>query len=237
MIKQKISYQNSIKLLKRIVESDILTVSWKAEKDRVTFKNEAEGWEAFFKYPALFPKSSGFKETELGKYCENIEIELPFCALILIQAGSASLGVFDDEGDLLLHKGIQKYMVRKKRGKSQLTYLRQKGKSRYGSRLRLQEGLEFFEEINRKLLLWKEELNLCEHWFYAADVRLWNELFNSKEKPFFERGDNRFKKIPFDVNIPKFKELSRIYYLLKSGFLEYKEEKEELVYKSLNLQY
>lgn len=46
--------------------------------------------------------------------------------VLLIQAGSAALGIWDNL-ELMEHKVITKYMIRKKRGKAQMTYLKTKG--------------------------------------------------------------------------------------------------------------
>ena len=48
-------------------------------------------------------------------------------------------------------------MVRKKRGVSQIKHLKTKGKSRAGSRVRLAETEEFFENINGRLQDYFEE--------------------------------------------------------------------------------
>ncbi|RYZ88567.1 MAG: hypothetical protein EOP04_09095, partial [Proteobacteria bacterium] len=81
--------------------------------------------------------------------------------LILMQAGRASVAVgLADE--ILVSKQIQKYMVRKTQGRAQLNYLNEKGKSRLGSRIRLRQSEEFFEEINARLVLYAKEFELSQ---------------------------------------------------------------------------
>ena len=70
--------------------------------------------------------------------------------LILIKAGMASVAFFDN-GNMADHKVFRAYMVRKKQGKSQLKYLKTKGKSRAGSRVRLAESEAFFSSINERV--------------------------------------------------------------------------------------
>src|SRR5690606_20973815 len=73
--------------------------------------------------------------------------------LLMIRSGIASVGYFED-GNNMDHKVFRAYMVRKKQGMSQIKYLKTKGKSRAGSRVRLAETVAFFEEINHRLQLY-----------------------------------------------------------------------------------
>jgi hypothetical protein len=114
--------------------------------------------------------------------------------VLLIKSGIASVAFFEN-GELLDHKVFRAYMVRKKQGKSQIKYLKTKGKSRAGSRIRLQETLDFFEEINLRLRSYFEE--------YRVDIIAMNSskillpyLFQSKTKTPFEKKDSRVYKIP-----------------------------------------
>src|SRR5687767_1115631 len=58
--------------------------------------------------------------------------------ILLVQSGSCAVGYFEN-GINLDHKVFRAYMVRKKRGVSQIKHLKTKGKSRAGSRVRLAE--------------------------------------------------------------------------------------------------
>lgn len=166
--------------------------------------------------PLVFPKPEN--GVTLAQYVSTAQKTPQAYTVILIQAGAAALGCFEKAG-VKKHKALTKYMVRKKRGKSQLTYLRQKGKSRAGSRIRLRESVEFFEEINSRLTLWQDDLETSANIFYSCPIRLLNELFLSKTAPPFDRQDHRLKKIPFHAHPPTHKELMRINYLLTSGYL------------------
>lgn len=170
----------------------------------------------FFKIPTLFPAPE--ISEPLPDYIKKVPGTPPSYILYLVQAGAAALGCFE-KGEAIKHKTLTKYMVRKKQGKSQLTYLRQKGKSRAGSRIRLKESLEFFEEINRKLTDWKEDISKADLIFYSCPIRLTNELYLAKTPLPFERNEKRLKKIPFHVKTPNHKELMHINYLINSGYL------------------
>ena len=170
----------------------------------------------FFKLPPLFPEPE--ISEPLMDYIKKVPETPPPYFLYLVQAGAAALGYFK-KGEAIKHKTLTKYMVRKKQGKSQLTYLRQKGKSRAGSRIRLKESLEFFEGINHRLIDWKEHINKAAFIFYSCPIRLTNELYLARTPPPFERKDKRLKKIPFHVKTPNHKELMHINYLINSGYL------------------
>lgn len=170
----------------------------------------------FFKLPFLFPEPE--TSEPLKDYMNKVSKVPPPYILYLIQAGAAALGCFE-KGEVIKHKSLTKYMVRKKQGKSQLTYLRQKGKSRAGSRIRLKKSLEFFEEINNRLIDWKEHINRSDFIFYSCPIRLTNEMYLSRAPTPFEKKDKRLKKIPFHVKTPNHKELIHINYLLNSGYL------------------
>ena len=90
-------------------------------------KNNEES--LYFKLPPLFPEPE--TSEPLLDYIKKVPRTPPTYTLYLIQAGAADFGCFE-KAEVIKHKTLTKYMVRKKQGKSQLTYLRQKGKSRAG---------------------------------------------------------------------------------------------------------
>ena len=134
--------------------------------------------------------------------------------VILIQAGHAAIGYFE-ENELVLHKVITRYMVRGN-GKAQHTYLKTRGKSKAGSRIRLAQTLDFFEEINQKIDEWAI-IDDCQKILYSASIPLWNMLFESKVASVFEKTDKRLLKIPLDVDIPNHAELLRIGEMMQEG--------------------
>ncbi len=169
--------------------------------------------------PFLIPP----KDFSVKDYLGNLDYGVGSQLLILIQAGAAALGIWKD-GELCQHKVITKYMVRKKQGKAQITYMNQKGKSRAGSRIRLRESMDFFVEINEKLEQWEEDIAECEQLLYSCTVRLWREVFVCKTPPPFDKNDERWRKIPLDVRVPNFKELKHVFYVLSHGSVEAEDE-------------
>ncbi len=153
----------------------------------------------------LFPEI----QTDLKTYLDELPEEPPDYVVVLMRAGTASLGFFV-EGELEAHKVIRKYMVRKSQGRMQIAYLNAKGKSRAGSRVRLRESVEFFEEINAKLTDWFEEFGDPGIIFHSCPVRLKSYWFGSKVEPPFTSEDERLVHIPHHVHQPDHEELLRV---------------------------
>lgn len=175
----------------------------------------------YLRLPFSFPELN--TEKTFNQFVKAVPEKFPQPYIVLlIRAGNSSLGYFE-KGKNIKHKVIRKYMVRKKQGKSQLTYLKRKGKSRLGSRIRLAQAGKFFEEINELLIEWNSikknnELKI----FYSCPIRLWSYLFKTNPIPPFDKRDNRLIKIPFNVYKPNMKELKRINYILNNGVIFYK---------------
>jgi hypothetical protein len=212
--KKRLSYPESYTMLLELSRQENISFERAGKNTFLLSKDNEES--LFFKLPPLFPEPEICEP--LPDYIRKVPETPPPYILYLVQAGAAALGYFE-KGEAVKHKTLNKYMVRKKQGKSQLTYLRQKGKSRAGSRIRLKESLEFFEEINHKLIDWKEHINKAAFIFYSCPIRLTNELYLARTPPPFERNDKRLRKIPFHVKTPNHKELMHINYLINSGYL------------------
>ncbi len=127
--------------------------------------------------------------------------------ILLIQAGHAALG-YVQEGELVLHKVITRYMVRGN-GRAQIGYLKTRGKSKAGSRVRLSQSLDFIEAINEKIEEWAV-LDDCEFIFHSASIQLWQMLFSSKVPCPFDKKDPRLRSIALDVQVPNLEELHRV---------------------------
>ncbi|GMQ23856.1 hypothetical protein Aoki45_05380 [Algoriphagus sp. oki45] len=136
-------------------------------------------------------------------------------ALALIKSGQAALGYFH-RGKLEDHKVFRAYMVRKKQGKSQIKHLKTKGKSRAGSRIRLEETQRFFEEINERLNAYDHQF-LLDFWGISCSKTLWPFLFSSSNPPPFSSDSRQLIELPFHVSQASFEELQQAGKLL-SGF-------------------
>jgi hypothetical protein len=160
-----------------------------------------------FEFRPPLPLSPLPAETaDLSAYAAELPDFIPNYLIVLMQAGHAALGYFE-EGEVYFHKVISKYMVRKKQGKAQLKHLNQKGKSRAGSRIRLANTQRFFEDISDKLHEWLPSIENLNRILFSASPTLWAMLFEAKNPPPFDQRDRLLVKIPLDVGIPKYEEL------------------------------
>ncbi|MEO0470354.1 MAG: hypothetical protein AAF206_12075 [Bacteroidota bacterium] len=201
-----LSYEESLDFLREVeVEAgQRLEVDSKKHKLFLQTTDRSPIWR--FRLPLPMPAIS--EAFDLSTYLIDQEEEPRPYVIAIIQAGAAALGYFE-EGEVLHHKVIKKYMKRHKRGKSQITYLNTRGKSKAGSRIRLANTVRFFEEINERLTLWEETFE-PERILYSCSPQLWGLMFQSKVSPPFEKDDTRLVKIPMDVHIPSFEEMLRV---------------------------
>ena len=189
-------------------------LEWDREKMKVEGRNAA-GDPFEFRMPWSFPLPEA--EQSLADYLEELPYSPPPYLLILIQAGHSAMGYFED-GEVMHHKVIKKYMVRAGQGKAQIGYLSTRGKSKAGSRIRLANSVRFFEDINEKITEWCV-VDEVERILVSCPIRLMSLWFGSKTPPPFEREDPRFRKIPLDVHRPDHEELLRVNRVGLGGYL------------------
>lgn len=139
--------------------------------------------------------------------------ELPSCCIVLMRAGASAIGLWHGE-TLIAHKALKKYVVRG-HGKAQTSHLATKGKSRYGSRLRLQNAKRQLEETNERLADWWRDHGCPDIVLYAAPDRLWSDVFAATPKPPFAR--EHAVRIPMHVYTPDHEELLRVRRLALRG--------------------
>jgi len=144
----------------------------------------------------------------LWSYVERLPeyLELPDWSVLLMEAGRAAVG-FVEQGKVVKHKNIRKYMVRKKQGKAQLTHLKTKGKSRYGSRLRLKEAEAYFDEILERLTA--DPHNKSPFVFYHCPVRLKACLNEAAEHMGIDLAASTWRRLAVNVREASFDELKR----------------------------
>jgi hypothetical protein len=162
--------------------------------------------------PLLQPLPSG--GWDLARYIESLEAPTGKVFVLLLQAGACAMGFWRD-AVLAHHKVIKKYVVRGQ-GRAQPAYLKTRGKSRYGSRLRLRNAENLLSEASAKMAEWWEEEGPAERVFASCPVRLWPELFaGDPPPPFPQRGFHT--RIPLAVRVPSFAELQRVWWHLSHG--------------------
>ncbi len=134
--------------------------------------------------------------------------------VILMQAGAVSLGLFEG-GQAVATKTLKKYVVRGK-GKAQPTHLKTRGKSRYGSRLRLQNAQSLLEESAERLTQWWHEGGPMERVFLGVPTRLWAD-FQRHPLPAQLHQRAALTRIPLDLPRPTTELLLRTYRALEHG--------------------
>lgn len=134
--------------------------------------------------------------------------------VLLVRAGAAALGLWHD-GELRAHKTFARYVVRGS-GRAQPTHLKTKGKSRYGSRLRLQNAQRLLAEVNERVAAWWDAVVGFDAVYLACPERIWPELRRAEPVPRFD-GVLEPIRIPLHVHEPKHEELLRVRRALEHG--------------------
>ena len=213
-----LSKEESIRAIAKITESDN-GFSYDNAKHKITLFQE--GKEAIqLRLPITLSFPDKLEEDNSLSYI-----------ILLIQAGSSALALCEDE-EIIEHKVFKSYMVRKKQGKSQLKYLKTKGKSKAGSRVRLGNTVSFFEDINERLQAYFEEKPI-NRIALSCSKTLIPYLFNSKIECPFDKKDERILKIPKHVHTPGYDVLMETHDYLLKGELACLEEDERLIDKLL----
>ncbi|OEK00473.1 hypothetical protein BFP97_02630 [Roseivirga sp. 4D4] len=181
--------------------------SYNSEKHSIHFSREGNGFQLRLPITVKVSADAVLTDSEV-KYL-----------MLLVQTGSASVGVFQG-GKCLEHKVFTAYMVRKKQGTSQIKHLKTKGKSRAGSRVRLAKTLLFFEDINTRLIRHFKE-NEFDRIAFSCSKILMPYLFGSKVETPFDRKDERIYKIPKHLHQPNFEVMLGMQRFLNKGEVIY----------------
>lgn len=165
------------------------------------------------------------------KLNDNASIQEIAYLIIIIHSGEAVLAYC--ESDLIIeHKTVKAYMVRKKQGKSQLKYLKTKGKSKAGSRVRLASTDDFFNKINEKLHEWLT--------YFAIDKialscnKTLSPYFFNRENAALKKDDNRLIKIPKHIQEASFDNLLSTHQFLIETIVTYPEEEKHVIERIKN---
>jgi hypothetical protein len=189
------------------IQSSSITTEYDPEKHRLTLLDETGQEQVLFRLPITVPyTATGIAEEKPVNY-----------VILLIQSGNCAMGYFE-QGRCLNHKVFRSYMVRKKQGKSQIKYLKTKGKSRAGSRVRLGETAEFFENINGRLQEYFQQ-HTIHRIAISCSKTLIPYLYGSKVSTPFNKHDPRLLKIPKHIHTPIYEVLLDANRFLQRGEL------------------
>ena len=208
----------SAKLLRHLQQAAV-PLTYTYERHRLTLPLGEQ--ELSFRLPLPLPYPSKPGEKAQVNY-----------VILLVQSGNCAMGYFEN-GRNLDHKVWRSYMVRKKQGKSQIKHLKTKGKSRAGSRVRLGETLEFFENINGRLQEYFEEHTIHRIAISCSKILI-PYLFGSKVATPFAKDDPRLYRIPRHVHTPIYEVLLDTNRFLQRGELIFEEAQQPLVDKLLS---
>ncbi|MBN1406190.1 MAG: hypothetical protein JW956_00290 [Calditrichaceae bacterium] len=206
-----------VTVLSRFYNSAEYRLDYNPGKNTIRVFDLSDQVHAHIRLPWASPAFSNLND--LKRHISENQMQTLAYIIILIQAGYCAVGHCRN-GEILAHKLIRKYMVRKKQGKAQITYLNTKGKSRAGSRIRLAQTVQFFEEINQQINNWMQNFK-PDRLLMSCPPRLWGLLFQSKIKPEFLKKDKRLFKIPIDIKIPDKNELIRVNHLAQKCIIEF----------------
>lgn len=132
--------------------------------------------------------------------------------LMIIKSGVAGLCLYK-EHECQNRKRLRRYMVRQSQGKSQLKHLHEKGKSRLGSRIRLQQTRKFFEDLNHWLAENKPQDDDYQI-FISCPTRLWGYWWKEHPPLGLVKSAPQWRPIPLHCHDPTAQELARVYQLL-----------------------
>ena len=128
--------------------------------------------------------------------------------VLLMQAGAHAYGLWVDD-ELIRHRADKRYVVRGN-GKAQPTHLKTRGKSRYGSRLRLQNAKALVAGTIEDLRQWHDDYGPFDTLYRSCPQRAWSDfLATADPRPPFGTPE-RMVTIPLDVGVPCFAEVCRI---------------------------
>jgi hypothetical protein len=174
-----------------------------------------DGARTTLRLPPVLRVSAGTAPADI---VHRLPAELGVEVVLLVRAGRAALGLWIDD-ELAAHKVFRRYTVRGQ-GHAQTTHLKTKGKSRYGSRLRLQQAARLLDEVNERLKDWDRDHGPLDVIHRACPVRLWPELCGHDPSPPFDARDPRIAPIRIHTHEPDFEELLRVRRHLTSGVVE-----------------
>lgn len=212
-----LSRGDSFNLVQKIGQSNSPWV-YDSDKHRIIIQDPNQNDLVYFRLPIVLPSPHQLLSGQENKVNYII---------LLIQSGSCAMGYFEN-GVNLNHKVFRAYMVRMKQGKSQIKHLKTKGKSRAGSRVRLGETIEFFENINERLQEYFGQHQIHRIALSCSKILI-PYLFNSKVPTPFDKRDDRIYKIPKHIHLPIHEVLLDTHKFLLKGELIYEDPNQELV--------
>ena len=190
---------------------------WPLRADaRGHFTDAADAPHVRFVPPAVLPRP--LPGTTPEAWIATLPGHLGVEVVVLLRAGAAALGLWcDDElADARVHR---RYVVRGS-GHAQPTHLRTKGKSRYGSRLRLQNWRRLLDEVATGLRDWEAAYGAFDRLHRSSTPRVWADLVRVEPPAPIPEDPARIVRVPLHVHQPSREELLRVREALRTGRIE-----------------
>jgi hypothetical protein len=213
---QFLSREDTLQVIDTILDLG-LNFRYESSKHRIIILDELENELLHFRLPI---------DVSISRSLEYNDLDEINYIILLVQSGSASLGYFEED-EVINHKVFKSYMVRKKQGKSQISYLNSKGKSRAGSRVRLANTIMFFENINERLQDYFDEYDI-HRIAISCSKTLLPYIYNSKKVCPFDKKDERLLKIPKHIHTPNYEIMMNTHQFLMKGELIWEEENQKI---------
>lgn len=193
-------------------------------------KDEIDSYEYDFKKHLILLKDQNFNPMgyvrlplhyQLNDHLDILDTQAN--ALYLsVESGNAAICMMEGTENIY-HTTFSAYMTRKKQGFSQIKYLNKKGKSRAGSRVRLAETVEFFENINTTMNdLWEEFM--IARLALDCNKTLLPYLLQSKVPFPVDKKDPVLYKIPLHIAQSNYTNLDAAIEKLKAPLLLFDEQ-------------
>ena len=213
----RLDYKQSLRVMEEVATVQNSDDSLMVDFDMTALSYHSNGVKALeLKFPILLSNLiTAHKQESYLEVIKDVKYEY---VVVLIRSDFCALSYF--EKDTMIHqKTIRAYMSRRKQGKNELTHSESGKKNKTsGGQIRYRNALRFFEEINETLNDWQKNKRI-DLIFYSCPIKMWQYVFNSKVRCFFDKKDKRLVKIPLDVNVPNLEELTRVNKVITTGYL------------------
>ncbi|KAI8476266.1 MAG: hypothetical protein J3K34DRAFT_516686 [Monoraphidium minutum] len=128
--------------------------------------------------------------------------------VVLLAADAAALGVWRG-GDLVRHKVLTGYTVRRGQGGAQAAHEARGGRGdTAGAELRRREARRLWQRAAARLDAWRADVDECHTLFHSGAVRNFSLLYSAtKPPPPVDRRDPRWRRLGVGVPRPRFASL------------------------------
>ena len=155
-----------------------------------------------------FRNIASFGKKKEPKFCARI-------AVFLYTAQHFAGAVFEGvDGEMVLHKTYHRYTVRAKQGTIQGV---RDGKGNapksLGASLRRYNQIALFNDVEKLLLEWGEQLRRCHTIFYRA-AQYNRNVFDKLKSDYLRGYENKLVSVPLTTYRPTLKECKRVYQIL-----------------------